>query len=60
MYRCHDCDWVFSESEAGVYSVPGHRFCTGEDIDRENEPCCPECGSLNIEVYPDDEEDDES
>lgn len=53
---CNDCGHTFTADEAGVYQLPPKRFCTGWDIDHENAPCCPECGSLDIV----EEEEDES
>lgn len=59
MYRCDDCDYEFSEYEADYYRLPPKRFCTGWDIDNENMPCCPLCGSLNLVEVKDEDEDDE-
>lgn len=56
MYRCNDCDFTFSESEADYFRLPPKRFCTGWDIDHENMPCCPLCGSVNLEQVGDDDE----
>ena len=59
MIKCSDCSWSGSEYEADWYRLPEPRFCTGWDIDHENAPCCPECGSLNVVEVPDDEDEDE-
>ena len=56
MYRCDDCDYEFSEYEADYYRLPPKRFCTGWDIDNENMPCCPLCGSLNLVEVKDEDE----
>lgn len=59
MYRCSDCDFTFSEAEADYFRLPPARFCTPMDIDYENMPAFPLCGSVNLEQVEDDEDDEE-
>ena len=57
-YRCKDCGALIGEYEVEYYQIPGARWCTGWDLDHENEMMCPDCGSFNLEEEGD--EDDET
>lgn len=59
LYRCHDCDALVCADELTYYQLPGARWCTGWDLDHENDPTCPYCGSFDIEEESEDDEDDE-
>ena len=53
-YWCRDCGLIFGDEEAEYYQLDA--WSEVSDLDYENSIICPECHSLDVEEYKDEEQ----